>query len=292
MQRMDGNKIGGPVEPGKPSEHPTPPSPATEQDDFEEAADSTVDLDQFMPQLKPKPMWQKVLKWLIFLLILLALIGGGIYWWRKHHAASPAPHQTSQSSQSSNAQAAPQVSTKQYTSSSFNLSFNYPETWTVADTGNGKLTVTSPAQQLTAADGQQQTGQIVLTIQNESSADFSMFKQGSAVAVLDSSKIAYSSPTPTQRANTYISFLQYASTSTHGALDGVYVTGDFGYQKNQTIPESDITKVDPVITVTFNQCSNASCSGTVKPMSISSSAWNTSSFSGPIVTMLKSLAIQ
>lgn len=295
MLRMDGKMIGGPVEPGKPtsptSEQPTAP---TEQDDFEQAADSTVDIDQFMPQLKPKRLWLRVLGWIILILVTAAIIGGGFYWYLKHHKTAPAQKSNSSSQQQSTSgqPAGPPEHTKQYTSSNFNLSFNYPDNWNVSDTGNGKLTVTSPAMQLKGADGQSQTGQVVMTIQNENTFDFSPFKTGSAVAVLDSQKLTYAKPTQTQRANTYISFLQYNSTTTHGALDGIYVTGDFGYQKDQTIPETDIQKVDPVITVTFFACPNQACSGTLKPMNISSSQWNDSSFANPITKMIESLAIQ
>jgi hypothetical protein len=293
MQRMDGKMIGGPVEPGKPTT-PTPEQPVapSEQDDFEDTSPSTVDINQFMPQLKPKRLWLRVLKWIFFVLVAVAIVGGGVYWYVKNHkSATP---KTSQSSQqhSSQSQSAPQENTKRYTSANFNLSFSYPQNWTVTDTGKGKLTVNSPAMQLKGADGQSQNGQVVMAIQNENTYDFTLFKAGSAVAVLNSQKLAYSNPSPTQRANTYISFLQYASTTTHGALDGIYVTGDFGYQKDQTIPESDIQKVDPVITVTFNQCQNAGCSGTVKPMNISSSQWSDSSFATQISKMIESLAIQ
>lgn len=286
--------IGGPVEPGKPTA-PTPEQPAahSEQDDFEQVADSTVDINQFMPQLKPKRLWLTILKWIFILLVIAAVVGGGAYWYLKHHkSAAPKASSSSQQQSTTGQPAGPPENTKQYTSSNFNLSFNYPENWNVADSGNGKLTVTSPAMQLKGADGQSQTGQVVMTIQNENTFDFSPFKQGSAVAVLDSQKLTYAKPTQTQRANTYISFLQYASTTTHGALDGIYVTGDFGYQKGQTIPETDIQKVDPVITVTFYQCPNAACSGTLKIMNISSAQWNDASFANPITKMIESLAIQ
>lgn len=295
MQHMDGNKIGGPVEPGTPNPHPPQqPHTDTEQDDLEEAAaESNIDITQFMPQLKPKRTWLRVLGWVILILIILGLVGGGAYYYM-HHKKAAAPATSSQQSGTSNntQQAAPKVPTKQYTSSNFNLSFNYPQDWVVTDTGGGKLTVTSSTMQLTDASGQSQKGIVVMTIQNENAADFSMFKTGSAVAVLNSQKIAYSNPTPTQRANTYISFLQYAATTTHGGLDSINVTGDLGYQKDQTIPETDIQKVSPVITVTFLQCASDACAGTPKAMTISSTMWNSQSFSAPITTMIESLSLQ
>lgn len=282
--------IGGPVEPGKPSpQTPVHPKP-NEQDDFESASESTVDLDQFMPQLKKKRTTLRILVWIIVILVALAAAGGGYYALGRKSPAKAGSNSKQQSSQSKN-QPAITASTTQYSSSNFNLSFNYPQGWNVSDTGNGKLTVTSPTMQLTAANGQSQSGRVVMTIQNESSANFGMFSQGNAVAVLTSQHVNYSNATQTQRASTYVSFLQYATTTAHGGLDGVYVTGDSGYQQGQSIPEVDITKVDPVITVTFNQCSDATCASP-KALTIDSSMWNDSSFSGSILRMIESLAIQ
>ncbi len=288
MQNMDGNMIGGPAESGKPQapEHPN----TSEQDDFEAAAESTVDFDQFMPQLKKKHTVLRAIAWAFVILLVLAAVGGGVYELSKQK--SPTKSTTSsQHTSKSKQQPAITAATMQYNSSNFNLTLNYPQGWNVSDNGNGKLTVTSPNMQLTGANGQSQTGQVVLAIQNENAMNFSMFSQGNAVAVLPSQHIAYANPTPTQRATTYVSFLQYAATNTHGALDGIYVTGNSGYQQGQVIPEVDITKVDPVITVTFNQCSNVTC-GSSKPMSIDASMWNDSGFSGPILKMIESLALQ
>jgi hypothetical protein len=287
---MDGNMIGGPVEPGKPTS-PTPVHPKpNEQDDFEVASESAVDLDQFMPQLKQKHTARKVVVWIVIVLLVLAA-GAGAYYALGRKSPSKANTNAKQQSSQSKSQSAITTSTTNYSSSNFNLSFNYPQGWNVSDPGNGKLTVSSPTMQLTAASGQSQSGQVVMTIQNESSANFGMFSQGNAVAVLGSQHVNYSNPTQTQRASTYVSFLQYATTTAHGGLDGVYVTGDSGYQAGQSIPEVDITKVDPVITVTFNQCSTTTC-GSPKALTIDSNMWSDSSFSGPIMKMIESLAIQ
>lgn len=290
MQIMDGINPGNPAGPTKSVPNAPEHTPTSDQDDLEAGSASTVDVDQFMPQLNPKHMALRVTVWVIVLLMVLAAIGGGAYYFM-HHKTTSSLAKTSGQRTAQN-QVTITQSTKNYISTNFNLSFNYPQDWSVSDTGNGKLTATSPDMQLTKPGGQPHLGQVVMTIQNESSANFDMFKQGNAVAVLASQHIAYSNPTPTQRANTYISFLQYETTTAQAALDGVYVTGDFGYQKGQSIPEVDITKVDPVITITFNQCSGSACTGTLTPMTIDSSMWNDANFSGPITKMIESLAIQ
>jgi hypothetical protein len=256
-----------------------------EVDDLDAASQSMPDYSQFTPQLRPKKKWPRVVGWTVLCLILLAGLGAG-GWKLAQHKAPVKPNQTHQS-------ATPKtVAVKAYTSDNFNLSFSYPGNWTVADTGNGKLTVTSPATQLIDASGQKQTGQIVMMMQTEASADFSAFKTGNAVAVLDSQKLDYAKPAGTQRADTYISFLQYNTTTVHGALDAVYITGDAGYQKYQTIPEADITKIDPVVAVTFLSCDAASCSGSKTPTSIASTMWADATFSAPIENMIKSIVFQ
>lgn len=291
MRIMDGKHVDNPVS----SPEPVAPGPmntsSNEQDDYASASQATVDYSHFTPQLKPKKLWPRIVGWTLLVVVVIAGIGGGVYWVEHHKSQTPKASQTTQHTNSQN-QAKISSATKQYNSSNFNLAFNYPTDWNVVDGGNGKLTVTSLAMQLEDANGQSVSGQVVVTIQKESSMDFSMFKDGNAVAVLTSQRVAYANPTPTQRANTYISFLQYAATTVHGALDGVYVTGDFGYQKDQAIPQGDITKIDPVITVTFKQCANTQCTGTVKPLSVQSTMWDNTNFSGPILKMIESLTIQ
>lgn len=230
-----------------------------------------------------KRSWTKYL-WIIIVLIIL----GGLYWVWQHpktskssNTAQPAKTQAS-TSQSS-------IVTNNY-SSNFALNFDYPKGWFVTDSGNGVLTVTSTTMQLANAAGQNVNGQVVMTIANKGQ-NLSVFDKGNAVAVLDSQKISYTKPTPSQRANTYLSFLQYASTTQSGALDGVYVTGDFGYQKGQDVPKTDIANIDPLVSVTFKQCATLDCpAGTTKALSISSSSWSNSTFSAPILKMLRSLS--
>jgi len=180
-------------------------------------------------------------------------------------------------------------STKTYSSPNFYLTFKYPANWTVNDTGGGQMSVISPPVQLKSASGQTVTGQVEMLIRNNQQK-LSEFNAGNATAVIDSQKIAYTSPSQTQRANTYLSFLQYATASNSG-LDGVYITGDFGYQKGQAIPLVDVSKGDPIISVTFVKCSDSSCSGKTTPLSISQTAWDDPAFSAPIIKMLQSLSI-
>lgn len=226
-------------------------------------------------------------KALIFAVVLILLAGGGAAAWyfAKHQSAKPA---------ASSQNAAPKVAatidsaSKSYTSPNFYLTFSYPADWTISDTGGGQLSVISPAMKLKNAAGQNVTGQIELLIRNTTNK-LSEFSAGNATAIFDSQKITYAKPTPNQRAQTYLSFLRYASSA--GGLDGIYITGDNGYTRGQAIPLVDISQGNPIISIIFDKCGNDSCSGKPTPLSIEAASWNDAGFSAPLVKMLESLSI-
>jgi hypothetical protein len=230
---------------------------------------------------KPKkPVW----KYLIIVLVVAVLAAAA---YKVVMKPKPAPTQQTSASQTAGTSQL-NSKTKHYDSANFTLGFDYPADWTLSDTaGSGKLTVVSPAVKLKDASGQEVTGQITMTLRDKTQK-LTEFDKGNAVATQDSEKIAYTNPTQTQRGSTYISFLQYASSNS--GLDGIYVTGDNGYQKDQAIPLVDITKVDPVTSITFAKCPDAKCTGTT-PLSIQQTSWSDSSFSGPLRKMLQSLSI-
>ncbi len=249
---------------------------------------STADYANWQPPQKPEK-WKKRL--IIFIgLVLLLAAGSAVYWLalKKKPAASPGSSAQPTTTASETKPISPQ--TKNYASQNFTLSFDYPDDWTVTDEpGSGIMSVKSPALQLTEAGGQKITGQITLTFRAKTQK-LTEFDPGSAVAVRDSEKIAYTKPTQSQRGNTYLSFLRYAKTADSAALDGIYITGDAGYKKDQDIPLADLTKVDPVVSLTFAKCPDSTCSNTT-PLSIAASSWGDSTLSGPLEAMLKSLTI-
>lgn len=235
---------------------------------------STADYADYEPPHKSRnPIWRKITIGLAALVLIILLAGGG-YWLTKKPTRKPA--ESAQSSQTSMPTSAKiNTTTKHYDSVNFNLGFDYPADWSVTDSGNGVLTVKSPAVGVKDASGQSVSTQITMMIRNKSQK-LPEFDAGNAMAVLDSEKIAYTKPTQTQRANTYISFLQYAKTTS--GFDGIYITGNNGYKKAQAIPKVDIQTVDPIISVTFGK-------------SISTGSWNNPDFANPLKSMLQSLSI-
>ena len=67
----------------------------------------------------------------------------------------------------------------------------------------------------------------------------------------------------------------------------MYITGDFGYKKDQAIPQVDIAKIDPAISLTFSACDGA-CT---KSIGITPAAWADPNFGGALKKILQSFTI-
>ncbi len=244
----------------------------------EAAQPSTADYEKFAQPEKPIRNWTKVFTIFIVVLLLLAA-SAGTYWFVKNHkSAKPQPAVATQT-----APAKISNPTKSYTSPNLYLTFSYPSNWTIVDTGGGVMTATSPTTQLRDTTGQNVNGKITMTIRT-SAQTLPGFTAGNATAVIASQKIAYTHPTQTQRANTYVSFLTYASTTKPDGLDAIYISADNGYTVGQAIPQADLIPVSPIISLTFSDKSG-------KATTINASSWSDSSFSAPILAILESFSI-
>ena len=229
--------------------------------------------------------------WLIVVLVIgAAFVLAAAYFGNK---AKPSAHTNPKPAASTSPPAKqtppPAIPTTPYSTSTFGMSFNYPTSWKVVDSGSAGVSVTSPVMTLTAADGQPQLGQISMNILKQGSlpAGFTT----TSVAVLLSQKVNYSNPSTSQAAATYLSFVQYPSTNIKGGLDGIYVTGNYGYQKDQDIPASNVTSIDPLIYFNFYACTSSACPlQTRQALTVAASDWHNPDFSGPILTMVKSFS--
>lgn len=236
---------------------------------------------------------RKAFVWLV-VLVLLGAVGFGVYWLllRKDNKPAGSSRSGNNAQHNENSQATGiTAKTDHYASAQFTLEFDQPADWDVSDTaGSGKLVARSPALQLKDAAGKSFTGQVLLTIRNKQQP-LPEFDKGNAIAARESEKIAYTKPSSVQRGSTYLSFLHYAGSAASDAIDGIYITGDVGYQKDQAIPKADFVPVDPVIGVTFVKCNDSSCNGDGTAKGISLDMWQDASFSKPLKTMLQSLTI-
>ncbi len=240
---------------------------------------------EYLRSIAPERRSHGRMKRLGIALLVLIVLGGaafGAYRLANHPKPKSTTHKTS-------VVTTPAVTpTKQYTSETLGLSFTYPQDWTVTEQ-NGVLTAKSPTTHLNAADGKQTNGQVVLSIA-PMGQNLDNFAAGNATAVLASQKISYTSPTSSQRAQTYLSYLQYAKTTASNALDAIYVTGDFGYQQGQAIPQVDAAKLNPIVQVAFVSCGSAAadCSKSA-PLSLDATKWSAASWNKTVTTLIESL---
>ncbi|MBA3757335.1 hypothetical protein H0X09_00490 [Candidatus Saccharibacteria bacterium] len=229
--------------------------------------------------------WRKPLKYLLILLSVAA-IAAAVYWFTtKPKLPLDSNNKKAQSAQNTSSESSKiETTTSHYSSTELKLEFDYPADWKVTDTpGSGRLSVASPEIQLTDQDGKKVTGQITMAIRSKGQP-LPEFDKGNAVAARSSEKISYTKPSQNQRATTYISFLRYASSpQAQGDFDGIYITGDTGYQKDQAIPKADFTPIDPGVSVTFTSEG--------AQLTVSDNIWDDPSFSKPIKDMLQSLVI-
>jgi hypothetical protein len=279
----------------RPSTNPQEPAsmPPSEEDDFAAASHSTADYAQFMPPKKRHGPARRVTGIIVLIILIVAALAGagfGVYTYLKNHKSTP---KTTTSSSTQQQKTAPQPAlSKTYTSSGFGLTFKYPDGWNVDEPSTGGiLTARSPATQLKTADGQTVNGQIVFMIRG-TTQPLNEFNAGAGLAVVTSQKITYTQPSSTQRGSTYLSFVKYASSANKG-IDGIYITGDLGYQVDQNVPKTDVAKVSPIIDMTFVKCaSSTQCSGDGTPITLAISQWNDTSFSNSLKAMFESLNIQ
>ena len=262
---MDNEPINQPRAPKDENEAPTTDQPAPDQS----VSDYIGDIKLLQQQKRRKKITTIAI---VVTLVLAAGVGAYITLSRDSDA-----NQT-EAPQASQAESQPQLQTisgetTEHQSQQFFLSFKHPIDWEIVDErGSGQLTATSPALDI-PLDGQATSGKVLFTIR-KSSQDLDEFDAGNALAVIDSEKITYENPSQAQRGETHLSFLSYADSASSSLIDGIYITGDFGYQKGQAIPLVDIKKIDSVYSVTF-----AACDGICEtPLAIPPSAWENPEF--------------
>lgn len=268
----------------RPVDHPV--RHQADDDDYKAAAKDvdSVDYKQFMPKLKPE---HTLLMRIVKLMVCVVVIGGlgyGAYYVGSHYN-----EKSTKSHKEAKTTVATTVTppTRTYTSSNQNLTFTYPTGWKVGETVT-VLTATSPVTELTGYNRKSVDGRIIFRIRAQNVA-LPEFDAGNALALLPSQIVTYTSPTSDQEGTTYISFLNYANSKGSG-IDGIYVTGNTGYQTGQYATETEVEAVDPIVSFTFEKCTNTSCSATM-PLTVATSSWNEKSFYGPLLTMLESLSI-
>ncbi len=236
------------------------------------------------PPKKNNSLWYLIAGFVV----VLVLVGAGIFIAKKYtHSNKTNKITNKQTTATKPSSTITSSKLASYTSTVFNFKVSYPNNWTVATQGNTSVSISSPETSLTADTGNKVNGMVVLSVFNKGQipASFGSY----SVAVLNSQDINFTKPTAAQAAQTYISFIQYPATTVKGGLDAIYVTGNNGFVKDDAITTAIVGQVDPLIVVNFEQCSSKDCSQ-VKNLTISSTMWSNTSFSTPILNILKSFS--
>ncbi len=237
------------------------------------------------PVKTPKNRQKHIIILLVIILICLVVL---IFLSYKNHKTTTKTSVTSQKTTTSvtiNTTKAPDVQLTSYSSTNFNLTVSYPTGWKIAD-GTSSLTITSPVSNIVGADGQTVKGKTLISVSSKGTLPANI-GNGNPTAVLASTIMKYTSPSSDQRAQTYVSFAQYSTTLSSSGLDAIFLTGDYGYTLGQTIPQSDLKNLDPIVSTTFLKCNDIACTNTT-PLTINSSNWANLDFSTPITDTLKS----
>lgn len=270
-----------------PSQQPTEAPP-------DKLAGSSADYANYQPPQKQRsPIWRKLAIVGAAIVVLFAIVGA-VYWFVLREKTPIQTADTAQNSQSGSqlAQADSQITTKtkHYVSQNFRLEFDYPEDWFAGQDNAEQITLLSPDLKLKDTDNKDVVGQISLSIQSNGLKIPGVEGDG-AVASRASTKINYVKPTSAQRDSTYISFLRFSESQSAQALDGVFITGDLGYQKDQNVLSADIEKVNPIIYLNFYLCPNTGCIEVSGVYGIGLATWDNPNISGPLTKMLESLVI-
>ncbi len=244
------------------------------------------DFSYINTQKPPSNKNSHVSTWIITGVIVVLLIVAGAVLLNYHskkkptETASKSTHQTTKTTPQ-----ATNIQLTSYSSTPFNLTVSYPTSWSVSASGSTSLSIISPAMALTSSTGKSIQGKVAVNVFNPGQLPSGFGT--TSVAVLDSQKISFLNPTANQAAQSYLSFVQYPATTVTGGMDGIYLTGNNGYVKSQTIPTTDVNNISPLVIVSFSQCQTSACT-TTTPVTIASSMWNSASFQAPILAIIKS----
>lgn len=244
------------------------------------------------PALKPKnKKGGKRWVWVLVVLLLAAAGAGAYLYFGSKKASAPEPTNTTASQSTTQKTeeepaATVAVKTKHYDSATFSMGLDYPENWQLKDTET-LLSVTSPQMTFQTFDGKEAKGYVRLTVQPKQTS-LPDFAKGAGTAVMESAKLTYKKPTQNQRAQTYLTFVGYATGN--GGLEALYVTGNNGYQIRQDVLQAEVLQTDPLITVKFLSCTTQECTGTTTPLSVKNIVWVKTPVSETVTNLIQSFS--
>jgi hypothetical protein len=283
-------------------EHPELP-PVEQEDETDIDALPTPDEKQaridYLKSLTPERKSKRGLLIGILVVLILLLAGGGAYLYLQHTSnAKVVTKKITSVSQVATTSDGAQEATMHYISkgADLNLSFDYPDNWTVspASGGNandGTITVNSPVVNVTSATGVSASGKVSVMIR-PSSATIDELSSGQAAVAQNSVQIAYTTPTTDQYQYPYLTFVHLKGGSNPSAVfEEILVTGTSQFTAGESITESNV-EADPIISASFYNCASTACpSATAAPLSINNDTWLNSTIGQQTLAIIQSLQL-
>lgn len=178
-------------------------------------------------------------KTIVFVLIGLVVAGAvGFGTWKFVFNKSSEPAQQNQTSVnqgnsgSSNANGDVPAAelTEEYTSSAMRITFKYPKTWTVSESGGGVL-ITSPNFSFNTLNNGEVDGNFRIYIRKGAREQDRKYI-GKGVAIMPSQKLVYTEPLPDQRTETNLSFFGDDNSSNFAFF---LIAGNYELKKDDTL---------------------------------------------------------
>lgn len=142
--------------------------------------------------------------------VVALLLGGAVYWFALRDTETSQPEQANntQNQQQTEQEDVPvaDATPQTFKSEKLNIELTHRKDWTLTESADGAITITSPRISYAAQDGTSQTGVFTLRIRKGAS-DAQRATIDKSVATRDSEVIAYAAPVEGQRQYTNLSFV-------------------------------------------------------------------------------------
>lgn len=255
--------------------------------DYAAASQSTADFIKNIGPIKEarrKRKRRRVVLLVLAVILVLGAVGYGAY----RYVNRPASPERSAQDTDQTDRSEETATLENFSSRELGIKLEYPSDWTVDESVSDQVSLISPQTDL-PGESDDMSAKVVVTVR-ANDGTLPGFDDDSALAVRDSIKLAYESPSQIQRAETYLSFVSHSSAET---MDAIYITGDFGYRADAIVSKEDILHTDPTVSVRFYACQDDVCDiEESNAIAIRTTVWEDNRALQAALGILKSLHIQ
>lgn len=255
------------------------------QEDFDELPVKKFSYAKVAPKNNHPKKKKSKSKYLLLAFTLILLIGISFYLYSEKHKSKI----TAENSKTK--VVAPSFSNfnkaNNYNSTGFGLSITLPAGWNVQSDDFNGIIIDSPLVELKNPDNTKQQYKVILTMALTGVVPASVSVHN-PTAVIDSSKITFTNPSASQKAQSYLSFIRYSNESNQDSVNALFLTGNSDYQKNDTILSASLKRLNPTVFYSFVKCPSGNCSSSSSAINISN--WSDKDFRNTLTKILCSIS--